>query len=187
MSGDHTAFFYGTLMEPSVFFTVTQGNGKPVQVIKDLYTFTPAVLNDHTRHRVNYADYPGMIPEKGGSVLGVYATGLTDANVSKLDFFEGPEYSKKVVTVKVRGEDGKEEDKQATAYIYKFPDNLERVEWSFEEFRRDKLHAWTREDYVFEDVFEFEGCDDYAEFEKIEHEAAQGQDEQEKAAKQAAA
>ncbi|KAF5523888.1 Protein AIG2 C [Colletotrichum aenigma] len=161
MSGEHTAFFYGTLMEPKVFFTVTQGDGKPAQAIKDLYTFTPAVLHDYTRHRVNKADYPGMIPEKGGSVLGIYATGLTDVNVMKLDFFEGGEYEKKVVTVKVRGADGKEEDKPTTAYIYKRPENLDRREWSFEEFRKDKMHVWTRESYVFE------GCDDYAEFEKV--------------------
>ncbi|KXH43325.1 AIG2-like family protein [Colletotrichum nymphaeae SA-01] len=182
MSGPHTAFFYGTLMEPKVFFTVVQGNGNPPQAIKDLYTFTPALLHDHTRHRVQLADYPGMIPEAGGSVLGIYATGLTDANVLKLDFFEGSEYEKKMVTVKVRSGDGasagagdgteqKEEDKQAMAYIYKRPENLERVEWSFEEFRKDKMHVWTRESYVFE------GCDDYAEFEKAEKEDANGHEE----------
>ncbi|KAK1688025.1 AIG2-like family protein [Colletotrichum godetiae] len=179
MSGPHTAFFYGTLMEPKVFFTVVQGNGNPPQAIKDLYTFTPALLHDHTRHRVQSADYPGMIPEAGGSVLGIYATGLTDANVLKLDFFEGSEYEKKMVTVKVRGGGGdagagaeqKEEDKEAMAYIYKRPENLERVEWSFEEFRKDKMHVWTRESYVFE------GCDDYAEFEKVEKEDANGHEE----------
>lgn len=137
-------------MEPKVFFTVVQGNGKPPQAIRDLYTFTPAVLHDYTRHRVQFADYPGMIAEEGGSVLGIYATGLTDANVHKLDFFEGSEYEKKVVTVKARREDGTEEDKQATAYIYKRPEFLERVEWSFEEFRKEKMHVWTRESYVFD-------------------------------------
>ncbi|KAL0943767.1 AIG2-like family protein [Colletotrichum truncatum] len=171
MSGPHTAFFYGWQMEPKVFFTVTQGNGRPPQVIKDLYTFTPAVLDNYTRHRVKFADYPGMIPEEGGSVLGIYATGLTDANVLKLDLFEGSEYEKRIVTVKVRGDDGKGEEKQATAYIYRHPEHLERVEWSFEEFRKDKMHVWTRESYVFE------GCDDFAEFEKIEHEDARGHDE----------
>ncbi|KAJ3947188.1 uncharacterized protein N0V96_003577 [Colletotrichum fioriniae] len=176
-----------TLMEPKVFFTVVQGNGNPPQAIKDLYTFTPALLDDHTRHRVQLADYPGMISEAGGSVLGIYATGLTDANVLKLDFFEGSEYEKKMVTVRVRGGGGgasagvgtgtgagteqQKEDKEAMAYIYKRPENLERVEWSFEEFRKDKMHVWTRESYVFE------GCDDYAEFEKVEKEDANGHGE----------
>ncbi|TQN74448.1 Protein AIG2 C [Colletotrichum shisoi] len=174
MSGPHTAFFYGTLMEPKVFFTVVQGNGNPPQVIKDLYTFTPAVLTGYTRHRVQFADYPGMIPEDDGSVIGIYATGLTDANVSKLDFFEGSEYEKKIVNVKIRsGEDGGEEvEREATAYIYKHPKNLERREWSFDEFRRDKMHVWTRESYVFE------GCDDFAEFEKTEYEDKDGSAEQ---------
>ncbi|OHE96735.1 AIG2-like family protein [Colletotrichum orchidophilum] len=174
MSGPHTAFFYGTLMEPKVFFTVVQGNGNPSQAIKDLYTFTPAILHDYTRHRVQFADYPGMISEAGGSVLGIYATGLTDANILKLDFFEGSEYKKKIVSVELRGENGggeeKEEKKEAMAYIYMRPEGLERVEWSFEEFRKDKMHVWTRESHVFE------GCDDYAEFEKTEQEDAQGHD-----------
>ncbi|KZL82071.1 aig2-like family protein [Colletotrichum incanum] len=169
-------------MEPKVFFTVVQGNGNPPQAIKDLYTFTPAVLTGYTRHRVQFADYPGMIPEDGGSVLGIYATGLTDANVTKLDFFEGSEYEKKIVKVKVRGGEnggeGEEEQKEATAYIYKRPEFLERREWSFDEFRKDKMHVWTRESYVFE------GCDDFAEFEKIEHEDAKGHDEKEDAVKQ---
>ncbi|KAK2019656.1 AIG2-like family protein [Colletotrichum eremochloae] len=182
MSGPHTAFFYGTLMEPKVFFTVVQGNGNPPQAIKDLYTFTPAVLTGYTRHRVQFADYPGMIPEEGGSVLGIYATGLTDANVSKLDFFEGSEYEKKMVKVKVQGGgSGKqeaEEEREATAYIYKRPERLDRREWSFDEFRRDKMHVWTRESYVFE------GCNDSAEFEKIEHEDAQGHDDKDDAVKQ---
>ncbi|KAF6841692.1 disease resistance protein [Colletotrichum plurivorum] len=176
MSGPHTAFFYGTLMEPKVFFTVTQGDGKPPQAIKDLYTFKPAVLKDYTRHRVKFADYPGMIPEEGGSVMGIYATGLTDANVGKLDFFEGPEYIKKMVTVKVRGEGGEEKEETAMAYIYKHQDNLERVEWSFEEFRRDKMHVWTRESYVFE------GCDENAEFEIVEHDNAKARNKEQDAA-----
>ncbi|KAK1977631.1 AIG2-like family protein [Colletotrichum cereale] len=181
MSGPHTAFFYGTLMEPKVFFTVVQGNGNPPQVIKDLYTFTPAVVTGYTRHRVQFADYPGMIPEEGGSVLGIYATGLTDANVSKLDLFEGSEYEKKIVKVKVQGgsqEAEGAEEKEAMAYIYKRPEFLERREWSFDEFRKDKMHVWTRESYVFD------GCDDYAEFEKIEHEDAEGHDHKDDTVKQ---
>ncbi|OLN84956.1 AIG2-like protein [Colletotrichum chlorophyti] len=165
-------------MEPKVFFTVVQGVSTPPQVIKDLYTFTPAILHDYTRHRVQFADYPGMIAEKGGSVLGIYATGLTDANVLKLDFFEGSEYEKNTVTVKVRGENGAEEDKQATAYIYKNPASLERVEWSFEEFRKDKMHIWTREGYVFE------GCDDFAEFGATGDEDRKGNEEKSNTVKQ---
>ncbi|KAK2002020.1 AIG2-like family protein [Colletotrichum falcatum] len=182
MSGPHAAFFYGTLMEPKVFFTVVQGNSDPPQVIKDLYTFTPAVLAGYTRYCIQDVSYPGMVPEESGSVLGIYATGLTDANVTKLDLFEGSQYEKKIVKVKVQGGGGggqeAEEEKEATAYIYKRPELLKRQEWSFGNFLKHNLQLWTRESYVFED------CDDSAEFEKAEREDALGHDDKDDAVKQ---
>ncbi|KAF5002658.1 hypothetical protein FGRMN_196 [Fusarium graminum] len=148
MSGDYTAFFYGTLMAPEVFFTVCYGDRNPPQVIKDMHTFTPAILEGYCRHRVQYADYPGVVAEKGHTVLGVYATGLTDANMNKLDIFEGSEYIKETVKVKLLNKDGtnpaKQEVKETSVYVYMKPEHLEKVEWDFEEFRKQKMQNWTR-------------------------------------------
>ncbi|KND93973.1 Protein AIG2 [Tolypocladium ophioglossoides CBS 100239] len=162
MSGEHTAFFYGTLMAPEVFFSVCYGNKLPPKAIRDLHTFTPAILNDHCRHRVQYADYPAVIPEQGRSVRGVYVTGLTDANVKKLDYFEGSEYERVEAKVYVLQEkDGKEvvgEVKDTSVYIFLVPKNLEKREWDYEEFRRNKMQMWTRGEWALGDGESVPSC-----------------------------
>ncbi|CAG7565538.1 unnamed protein product [Fusarium equiseti] len=154
MSGDYTAFFYGTLMAPEVFFTVCYGQKDPPQVIKDMHKFTPAILEGYCRHRVRHADYPAVVPEKGHTVRGVYVTGLTDANVGKLDIFEGSEYDKANVKVKLLNKDGagsdKGEYKDTTVYVFNSPEHLEKREWNFEEFRQMKMKNWTRTGLVFD-------------------------------------
>ncbi|RSM15363.1 hypothetical protein BHE90_005536 [Fusarium euwallaceae] len=154
MSGDNTAFFYGTLMAPEVFFSVCYGHKDPPKVIKDLHTFTPAILEGYCRHRVQWADYPGVIAEKGHTVLGIYATGLTDANVDKLDTFEGSEYTKTAVQVKLVKKDGDKtsegETKQTSVYVFNTPSYLEKVEWDFEKFRKEKMQSWTRGGWAFD-------------------------------------
>ncbi|RGP79985.1 hypothetical protein FLONG3_1929 [Fusarium longipes] len=145
----------GTLMAPEVFFTVCYGQANPPQVIKDMHTFTPAILEGYCRHRVRHADYPAVVAEKGHSVRGVYATGLTDANVSRLDMFEGSEYDKESVKVKLLNKDGtpsnKGETKDTTVYVFNSPENLEKREWDFEEFRKTKMKNWTRGGLAFDE------------------------------------
>jgi len=41
--------------------------------------------------RVKHADYPGITPDSDHEVRGMYVTGLTSANMYKLDQFEGDE------------------------------------------------------------------------------------------------
>lgn len=159
MSGDQTAFFYGTLMEPRVFFRVTHGLSNPPDAIKALYTFTPAVLHGYCRHRVQGEDYPAIIAEAGQSVLGTFVTGLTDANVAKLDSFEGSEYDREDVTLKlvVKAGDAQGEgqvlgeERKSTAYIFNNPERVEKGEWDFEHFRKEKLHKWARDEIFFAD------------------------------------
>ncbi|PHH55884.1 Protein AIG2 C [Ceratocystis fimbriata CBS 114723] len=151
MSGDYTAFFYGTLMVPEVFFTVTLNTASPPKALSDLYAFCPAVLKDHARHRVVHEDYPGVIAEQGHSVLGVFATGLTEANLEKLDLFEGPEYQRQSVSVTVLDKNGKEvKEVKTNTYIFIDADLLEKREWDIEEFKSEKLSMWTRNEFVFE-------------------------------------
>ncbi|KIY71508.1 hypothetical protein CYLTODRAFT_418744 [Cylindrobasidium torrendii FP15055 ss-10] len=111
-SDSRSAFFYGTLMHPKILTEVIQNKGSHLAV-------TPAVLLDHTRHAVKYADYPGVIPvEKTkaqferlhnltrdeGSVRGTLVTGLTASDMKFLDEFEGDEYNKQVVEVHPLGD-----------------------------------------------------------------------------------
>lgn len=141
-------------MAPEVFFSVCYGNSNPPTVIKNLHTFTPAILHDHSRHRVRFADYPGVTPEPGHSVRGIHATGLTDANIVKLDHFEGGDYLRKKTSVKLLKKEGDKEVEGATeetwVYVFIDPEDLEKVEWDFEEFRREKMKSWTRGDWQLE-------------------------------------
>ena len=140
-------------MAPEVFFSVCFGDKSPPKAIRDLYTFTPAILEGYCRHRVQFADYPAVVAEEGHKVLGIYATGLTDANVVKLDFFEGSEYIKETVEVKLLTKEGEKmiegETKKTSVYVFNQPEYLEKREWDFEEFREQKMQEWTRGEWSF--------------------------------------
>ncbi|KAG9250890.1 AIG2-like family-domain-containing protein [Emericellopsis atlantica] len=155
MSGEHTGFFYGTLMAREVFYSVCYGQSDPPAAFKKMHTFSPALLEGYCRHRVQYADYPGIIAEEDHRVMGVYVTGLTDANMVKLDYFEGSEYKRQKVKVQLLdAEDGKPvegEEKEAVTYVYMDPKGLEHKEWDFEQFRKDKLRFWIRDGCANED------------------------------------
>ena len=85
---------------------------------------------------------------------GIYATGLTDANMIKLDFFEGSEYERVHVKVKLLEKEGGEEvegeSREAAVYVFNAPSNLERGEWDFEHFRKEKMAFWARGDWAYE-------------------------------------
>ncbi|KAK1826773.1 AIG2-like family-domain-containing protein [Podospora conica] len=160
--GEHTAFFYGTLMVRDIFHSVVYNTSKPPPDIVARHTFTPAVLHGYVRHRVEGAAYPGIIAsaDDGASVRGKYVTGLSDANLERLDFFEGGQYERRTVTVKLLKRAGdaatgagnvEGEARQAGVYVFRIPGDLEDKEWDFEAFQRDEMHNWTREGYVFED------------------------------------
>ncbi|KAK5663131.1 hypothetical protein OQA88_6548 [Cercophora sp. LCS_1] len=157
--GDHCAFFYGTLMVPDVFFTVCHNTKDVPAAIRDLYTFQPALLHGYCRRRVKLADYPGITEDKDHSVFGTFATGLTRANIQRLDYFEGGSYERRLVTVKlldkvgnVKGEGNVEgEEKKAWVYVFLATDELEGREWDLEEFRKEKMRNWTRAGVVFDE------------------------------------
>lgn len=128
-------------MAPEVFFSAVYGAMNPGKVFEDLHTFHPGVLDGYVRHRVKWADYPGVVPQAGASVRGVYATGLTDANMRKLDDFEGVEYVKEVAKIRLVDTG---EVREATVYVYQHPGELEEGEWDFEHFKREKLALWSR-------------------------------------------
>ncbi|KAI2695875.1 hypothetical protein CBS147332_9260 [Penicillium roqueforti] len=113
--GDHVLFFYGTLMAPQILHRVIHGQANPEPWQKAMLRFQPAILQGYRRHRVQNADYPGIVavPETetetnlsapktsaGTSVVGTLVSGLTDGDVHRLDRFEGSEYEKKRVTVR---------------------------------------------------------------------------------------
>ncbi|KAF6757290.1 hypothetical protein DFP72DRAFT_809609 [Ephemerocybe angulata] len=105
MPPPYTAFFYGTLMHPRILTKVIHNGGGHLEIC-------PAVLLDHTRHRVKNAEYPGVVPYERGrqlfsrdleqeerSVRGTLVRGLTLTDIGHLDIFEGDEYERLSVSV----------------------------------------------------------------------------------------
>lgn len=86
----------------------------------------------------------------------MFVTGLTDCVLSKLDYFEGREYHRARVKVNLLActttptnpSNVEGEERMAEVYIFSDASNLEDDEWDLEEFRRDRLQAWTRPGYV---------------------------------------
>ncbi|KAJ5365838.1 hypothetical protein N7517_008724 [Penicillium concentricum] len=114
--GDHVLFFYGTLMAPQILHKVIYGQANQNRWQDAMLRFQPAILHGYRRHRVQDADYPGIVAvpatqtkadkssapktHAGTSVIGTLVSGLTDGDVYRLDRFEGSEYEKKRVTVR---------------------------------------------------------------------------------------
>ncbi|KAK5302826.1 hypothetical protein LTR99_005783 [Exophiala xenobiotica] len=154
--GNHTAFFYGTLMAPGVLHRVIHGTHDPEPWQKSLLTVRPALLQSYRRHRVRHADYPAILPHTNSCVRGSVVTGLTEGDLYRLDIFEGDQYTRQKVKVQVLSKDvGLDqaadvesntqviEEVEAETYIWQAgEDTLERKEWDFEEFKRDKMKAW---------------------------------------------
>ncbi|EFX02502.1 disease resistance protein [Grosmannia clavigera kw1407] len=133
-------------MAPEVFFIVCyRSNPPPAALIRE-HTFQPAVLRGFCRHRVLNQDYPAIVADSSSSVRGMLVAGLTAANIHHLDVFEGSEYDRVSVQVQVDGQDA---PVTAQVYVFKNAARLERREWDFDEFRREKMHSWTRADYTF--------------------------------------
>ncbi|OQD72298.1 hypothetical protein PENPOL_c001G06917 [Penicillium polonicum] len=186
--GDHVLFFYGTLVVPQILHKVIHGQANPEPWQKAMLRFQPAILHGYRRHRVQHADYPGIVavPEPaietekssdpktnaGTSVIGTLVSGLTDGDVYRLDRFEGSEYEKKPVVVRMLretsgdiGHSGERataesqlremlnatgaevtndgEEVLAVTYVWTAgKDLLEDTEWDFESFKRDKMAWW---------------------------------------------
>ncbi|MCJ1314606.1 hypothetical protein MMC25_008288 [Agyrium rufum] len=150
----HQAFFYGTLMAPQVLHRVCSGTSTPSTSHTERFTIQPAILHDYRRHRVRHADYPAILPISGSSVRGVLVSGLSDRDVLLLDVFEGDQYVRRKVKVRlleVVGEDevtgnGNVEGEEVSGvqtYVWcEKESELEDREWDFGEFRREKMGRW---------------------------------------------
>lgn len=156
-------------MAPAVLHRVIHGTTAPEPWQKALLTIRPAILHNHRRHRVLHADYPAVIPEtdvaegeSAPTVLGTLVTGLTDGDIYRLDIFEGDEYERKTVEVEIVADvdnvdqaasksdsspptsfiSSKQTAKAQTYIWIAGTHRLDRREWDFEEFRREKMGGW---------------------------------------------
>lgn len=145
-----SCFFYGTLMHPKVLGSSTTDFCGCVLTLLERVTgrqghvYIPTVLTDHVRLRVKGLDYPGMIPRSGTNVAGMLVKGLAPGEIDRLDQFEGDEYTRTDVVVRAIDSDVTH---TCQTYIWKsnLIDALDKDEWDFATFEREKLHHWTGE------------------------------------------
>jgi len=95
----------------------------------------PALLENHVRHPVRNAEYPGMVPQPGERVAGVVYRGLSAAALDRLDRFEGEMYERR----RVRLTDAAGNALDAWSYVFRpeFASLLLPGDWSFEAFLAD--------------------------------------------------
>lgn len=75
-------FCYGTLCAPEIMRTMI-GRVPPARL---------AILPAYACYRVSGRAYPGVVADQGSCTEGLLYTGLTDAELKKLDTYEGREY-----------------------------------------------------------------------------------------------
>ncbi|KAL9119415.1 MAG: hypothetical protein Q9187_004032 [Circinaria calcarea] len=87
-------------------------------------------------------------PSPTSSVRGTFVSGLTEGDLWRLDIFEGDEYERKKVMVRLLEEgEGKQEgegrEMEADTYVWiAGEENLEDEEWDFEHFCQEKIGKW---------------------------------------------
>ena len=136
-----------------VLHRVCHGTSNPSTFQKSLLTIQPALLPHYRRHKVRGCDYPAIMATSssfptsssaetgaGDCVRGTYVTGLTDGDIWRLDIFEGDEYKRKRVQVRVL-ETGEEVEAETYVWIAGRA-RLEEEEWDFGEFVREKMGRW---------------------------------------------
>ena len=118
-------FTYGSLMFPEVWSRVVRGS----------YRTERARLDGHGRFDIIGETYPGMVAREGSSVEGVLYFDVSPADFAALDAFEGEQYRRN--TVQVRLDSG--ETVEAGTYIYLRSEKLSDSPWRPEAFQMAKF------------------------------------------------
>lgn len=110
-----SCFAYGSLMWADIMARVCGREPRQLQG-------RTAWLHGHVRHPVSGEDYPGLVPAAADvapaePVQGVLYGGLTDLEWQRLDAFEGPEYERVLVMVRVAV-------RMQPAWVYRFRESL---------------------------------------------------------------
>ena len=123
----HNVFTYGSLMFAPVWSRVVAG----------AYRQVPARLDGFDRFAVVGELYPGAVPAAGGRLDGMLYLAVDDADVARLDDFEGAEYRRDSVTVVAA--DGSTHT--AETYVYLPVDRLAPAAWVPDAFALDRFLA----------------------------------------------
>jgi gamma-glutamylcyclotransferase (GGCT)/AIG2-like uncharacterized protein YtfP len=108
-------FTYGSLMYPQVW----------TRVMNRAHPSRPATIQGYARHGLAGEVYPALLESPGSSVQGVLYSGLAEAELERLDRFEGEDYRRMSVRVLLDG-DGEEE---TFVYVYTRPEKTSPELW----------------------------------------------------------
>ena len=117
-------FTYGTLMCADIMAAVC---GHPVRG-------EAATACGFARHPVRGEAYPGMRPRPGQTVDGVLYRNLAPSALERLDAFEGAQYERKTITVRLP--DGSSIDADSYVFRSTYRHLLEPGPWDFQRFLR---------------------------------------------------
>jgi gamma-glutamylcyclotransferase (GGCT)/AIG2-like uncharacterized protein YtfP len=120
-------FTYGSLMFADVWTRVVVGR----------YRSVVATLTDHGRFAVAEQSYPGMIPSLGATVEGVLYLEVDEADVARLDHFEGDDYAR--TSIALTCADGVA--RGGETYVYQLADRLLPLPWNPDAFAMDHFIA----------------------------------------------
>lgn len=109
-------FTYGSLMFDAVWN----------RVVRQRHVAQRARLHGYCRHALSGRDYPGIVAAPGQSVDGVLWQDVSQADLARLDIFEGDEYRRITVAV-VLADTG--DALAAQTYLYTGPDLLPGQGW----------------------------------------------------------
>lgn len=128
-----TAFVYGTLQLPEVL----------TRVLGRVPAMAAARLHDHRRGRLSGERYPAVVEAPQHHVDGRLLLGLSPAEWSTLDAYEGDLYERRLATVT----SSSNQVGEAQTYVLAGParQRFEPVEWSLPEFVERHLADFLRE------------------------------------------
>lgn len=128
-------FTYGSLMFPEVW--------KPL--VPRPRASASATLFGFAREGVRGQAYPGIRPEPGAQTVGRLYLDLDEAELAQLDAFEGSEYRRETVQVRITTGDGRSLDVPAEVYRLVDPLRLDGKAWDPDRFAHDSAAGFYRE------------------------------------------
>ena len=130
-------FTYGSLMFGAVWRPLVTGQ----------YASMSACLDGYIRQGVRGTSYPGIMVSPGAQTPGRLYLDVSAADVARLDAFEGDQFRRERVVVRIDRRTGSPVTLDAQAYVLVDPKELDGSPWDVERFAQEfasdfyRLHA----------------------------------------------
>jgi gamma-glutamylcyclotransferase (GGCT)/AIG2-like uncharacterized protein YtfP len=123
-------FTYGTLMIPTVMYTVTNRH----------FRSQKAILRGYARFTVRAQSFPGIISVPDAITKGIIYLDVDEPSLQQLDAFEGDLYRRTPIRVEIQ------EDKMLPAEAYvikrKYRGYLSSKKWDVDDFSQNALESF---------------------------------------------